>query len=198
MTDSKPSNSLSPSYFDKIYQRDLDPWKFATSEYEAKKYKATIAALRRDKYKSALEIGGSIGILTEQLANKCESLLSVEVSPLAQQQAIARCQNLPHVRFEILQVPQEYPAKKFDLIVLSEVGYYWCLKDLLAARQLILDSLEPEGQILLVHWLPLTPDYPLTGDEVHDTFLELVPDRAKHLLSQRHEKYRLDLLEKPR
>jgi SAM-dependent methyltransferase len=197
MTDSKPANSLSPDYFHEIYQGDPDPWKFATSEYEANKYQATIAALNRDRYRSALEIGGSIGILTEQLANKCESLLSVEVSPLAQQQAIARCQHLPHVRFEILQVPQEYPSQKFDLIVLSEVGYYWCLKDLLKARRLILDSLEPGGQILLVHWLPLTPDYPLTGDEVHDTFLQLVPHQAKHILSQRQEKYRLDLLEKP-
>jgi SAM-dependent methyltransferase len=195
MTD-KPSNSLSPSYFDEIYQGDPDPWKFATSEYEANKYRATIAALNRDKYRSALEIGGSIGILSDKLAHKCESLLSVEVSSLAQQQAIARCQNLPHVRFEILQVPEKYPTEKFDLIVLSEVGYYWCLEDLLKARQLILDSLEPGGQILLVHWLPLTPDYPLTGDEVHDTFLELVPNLTKHILSQRQEKYRLDLLEK--
>ncbi|PSB03278.1 SAM-dependent methyltransferase [Merismopedia glauca] len=196
MSNSQPANSLPPSYFDQIYQKEPDPWKFATSDYEANKYQATIAALNRDKYRSGLEIGGSIGILTEKLAARCESILSLEVSALAQSQAIARCQHLPHVRFQILQVPQEYPLEKFDLVVLSEVGYYWCLEDLKQARQLILDSLEPGGQILLVHWLPFTPDYPLTGDLVHDTFLELVPHQVKHLLSQREEKYRLDLLEK--
>lgn len=192
----QPIDSLPPSYFDKIYETDPDPWKFATSEYEANKYKATIAALNKDRYRSVLEIGGSIGVLTEMLAQKCDSLLSIDVSPVAQQQAIARCQHLPHTRFQILQIPQDYPQEKFDLVVVSEVGYYWSLPDLKKARQLILDSLEPGGQIVLVHWLPFTPDYPLTGDVVHDNFLELVPDRAKSIVSQRQEKYRLDLLEK--
>ena len=33
----EPSQSLSASYFDALYQTDIDLWKFATSEYEAEK-----------------------------------------------------------------------------------------------------------------------------------------------------------------
>jgi SAM-dependent methyltransferase len=187
--------SLPPSYFDALYQTDPDPWKFATSPYEAKKYAATIAALPR-RYNSALEIGGSIGVLTQQLAEVCDAVLSIDVSPVAQAQAIYRCRDLPQVRFEIMQFPQSAPTENFDLILVSEVGYYWGLADLQTARQRMFDLLEPEGQLLLVHWLPRSPDYPLTGDEVHDYFLQFVPTQLQQLQHQRTDRYRLDLFQK--
>jgi SAM-dependent methyltransferase len=187
--------SLPPSYFDALYQTDPDPWKFATSAYEAAKYAATIAALPR-RYNSALEIGGSIGVLTQQLAEVCAAVLSIDVSPLAQNQAIQRCRDLPQVRFEIMQFPQAAPNGSFDLILVSEVGYYWCLEDLQTAQTQIFDLLEPNGQLLLVHWLPRSPDYPLTGDEVHDYFLQFVPTQLQHLQQQRTDRYRLDLFQK--
>jgi SAM-dependent methyltransferase len=187
--------SLPPSYFDALYHTDPDPWKFATSEYEAEKYAATIAALPR-RYNSALEIGGSIGVLTQKLAEICASMLSIDVSLLAQAQAIYRCRDLPQVRFEIMEFPQSAPTEKFDLILVSEVGYYWGLADLQIAQQRIFDLLEPDGQLLLVHWLPRTPDYPLTGDEVHDYFCQFVPTQLQHLHNQRTDRYRLDLFQK--
>ena len=70
------SNSLPPSYFDKLYSENPDPWKFETSVYEANKYAATIAALPKERYRAAFEIGGSIGVLTEKLQERCDSLLS--------------------------------------------------------------------------------------------------------------------------
>jgi SAM-dependent methyltransferase len=187
--------SLPPSYFDALYQTDPDPWKFATSAYEADKYAATIAALPRH-YSSALEIGGSIGVLTQKLAGICDAVLSIDVSPLAQNQAIDRCRDLPQVRFEIMQFPQATPTEKFDLILVSEVGYYWGLADLQTAQQRIFDLLEPNGQLLLVHWLPRSPDYPLTGDEVHDYFVRFVPTQLEHPQQQRTDRYRLDLFQK--
>ena len=190
----QPSQSLPASYFEALYQTDPDPWKFATSDYEAQKYAATIAALPRPRYQSAFEIGGSIGILTAQLAQRCNSLLSIDVSKHAQSQAIQRCRTLPQVRFQIMSFPAQYPDEQFDLIVLSEVGYYWCLEDLKAAQNRILDCLEPDGYLLLVHWLPVSPGYPLTGDQVHDSFLEL--GQLHHVSTQRAEKYRLDLFQK--
>ena len=81
-------HSLRPSYFEALYGTNPDPWKFETSEYEANKYANTIAVLPKQQYHSALEIGGSIGVLTEKLAYRCDSLLSVDVSKLAQDQAI--------------------------------------------------------------------------------------------------------------
>ncbi len=188
--------SLPPSYFDAIYQTDPDPWKFATSEYESAKYTATIAALPKSRYQSALEIGGSIGVLTEKLARVCDRVLSIDVAQLAQAQAIERCQHLPQVRFEIMNFPQSYPHQQFDLILVSEVGYYWCPDDLHLAQQRMLAALQPGGNILLVHWVPRSPDYPLTGDMVHDSFLELSPTQIQHIQAHRNDKYRLDLFAK--
>ena len=137
MNESQP-NSLPPSYFDKLYSSDPDPWKFETSEYEANKYAATVAALPKKHYRSAFEIGGSIGVLTQKLAQRCDALLSIDVSKLAQQQAIKRCQELSQVSFEIMSVPEQFPAQMFDLTLVSEVGYYWSWQDLKKAQQLIL------------------------------------------------------------
>jgi phosphoglycolate phosphatase-like HAD superfamily hydrolase/SAM-dependent methyltransferase len=196
----KPSeiqnNSLPPSYFEALYGNNPDPWQFKTSEYEAKKYTATIAALTKQQYKSGLEIGGSIGILTEKLAPLCKLLLSLEVSKLAQDQAKERCRHLPHVRFEIVRVPEEFPNEMFDLVLISEVGYYWCWQDLKKAQQHILEKLEPGGNLLLVHWTQFARDYPLNGDEVHDSFFELTPTQLRHIKGMREEQYRLDLFER--
>ncbi|MEH2255861.1 class I SAM-dependent DNA methyltransferase [Nostoc sp.] len=190
------SDSLPPSYFDKLYSENLDPWRFETSEYEANKYAATIAALPKERYRSAFEIGGSIGVLTEKLQQRCDSLLSVDVSKLAQAKAIERCQHLSNVKFQILRVPEQYPDEMFDLTLVSEVGYYWSWEDLKKSQQYILEHLEPGGHLLLVHWTLYARDYPLSGDEVHDSFFELTPNKLRHLKGQREEEYRLDLFER--
>jgi SAM-dependent methyltransferase len=191
-------NSLTPDYFDSLYNADSDPWKFETSDYEAKKYAATLAALTKSRYRSALEIGGSIGVLTEMLAQRCDSLLSIDVSELAQQKAIDRCRSLSNVRFQLMQVPRSYPNEQFDLTVLSEVGYYWCWEDLKMAQQVIVNHLEPGGQLLLVHWTPYEEYYdnPLSGDQVHEAFLALPASQIKHVKGDRAAQYRLDLFER--
>jgi SAM-dependent methyltransferase len=195
MTD--PSlQSLGVDFFDRLYAADPDPWRFETSEYEAAKYAATIAALPHQQYRSAFEIGGSIGVLTEQLAPHCDALLSVDLSPIAQARAKQRCQHLPQVRFQIMNVPQDYPAERFDLVVLSEVGYYWCWADLHLAQQRIYESLQPGGHLLLVHWLHEAPRYPLRGDDVHNAFHNFATSRLTHLLGHRTKDYRLDLYAK--
>lgn len=189
-------NSLPPQYFDALYQADPDPWKFETSDYEASKYDATIAALPKPRYRSTLEIGGSIGVLTEKLAARTDALLSIDVSKIAQKRAIQRCQHLPHVQFQIMQVPNEFPNASFDLILVSEVGYYLSLEDLRTAQQQILNALKPGGHLLLVHWTLYAKDYPLSGDEVHEAFLDLSPVHLKHSFGKREEQYRLDLFER--
>jgi 2-polyprenyl-3-methyl-5-hydroxy-6-metoxy-1,4-benzoquinol methylase len=188
--------SLSADFFEALYQQNPDPWQFATSEYEAQKYATTIDSLPHNLYHSGFEIGGSIGILTEKLAKKCHSLLSVDVSEIPQRQAIERCQHLNNIRFEMMSVPDNFPTEYFDLIVLSEVGYYWSQPDLIKAQRLILEQLRSQGHLMLVHWTVDAHVLPITGDFVHDTFIDLVPDRLKHLKSLTAPQYRLDLFEK--
>jgi len=197
MNEQQP-NTLPPDYFDKVYQANTDPWQFASSPYEREKYAATLAALPRSHYQRAFEIGCSIGVLTAQLAQRCGYLLSIDVSEAALAQARQRCANLPQVEIKKMQVPVEFPTGQFDLILVSEVGYYWSPADMARAADQMLAALPPGGQLLLVHWTPVVPDYPQTGDEVHAFFLQKAEPGGplRHLTAERYEKYRLDLLEK--
>ena len=197
MNENQP-NTLPPTYFDQVYQANRDPWNFETSPYEQEKYAATLAALPHPHYTQAFEIGCSLGVLTAQLAPRCGKLLAVDVSEAALAQAQARCANFPQVELQLMRVPEEFPAQQFDLIVLSEVGYYWAEDDLARAARQLVAGLEPGGQLLLVHWTPPVHDYPLTGDDVHNHFLTQTTSHGplKHLSGLRHDTYRLDLLEK--
>jgi SAM-dependent methyltransferase len=192
--------SLPPSFFEAIYAEAPDPWSFATSPYEAAKYAATVAALPRAHYGSALEIGCSIGVLTEQLAARCDALLSIDVAERALSQARERCVHLPQVRFKRLQVPAAFPEGSFDLIIVSEVGYYWSMADLRRARDLIVEHLVPGGHLLLVHWTVEVAEYPISGDAVHEAFFERAGERddadLRHLRGWRELTYRLDTFER--
>lgn len=190
--------SLPTTYFDDVYGANEDPWAFATSPYERAKYEATIAALPKERYAGAFEIGCSIGVLSEMLAGRCDCLLSVDASELPLKTARQRLAPYSYVTVSQMSIPAQFPNDRFDLIVLSEVGYYLTVADLQRARQLMLDHLNAGGHLLLVHWTPVVPDYPLTGDQVHKQFMTVAGEGQPltHLLNQRTDKYRLDLFEK--
>jgi SAM-dependent methyltransferase len=192
------SQSLPPAYFDGVYAANPDPWQFATSSYERDKYAVTLAALPQPSaqatYQRAFEVGCSIGVLTAQLATRCDAVLAVDVNDSALSQARARCAALPQVEFARMQVPTELPEGSFDLIVVSEVGYYWSHDDLARAAGWMLQALRPGGALVLVHWTPVVQDYPLTGDDVHAHFLALADDGAlRHLHGARYAQYRVDV-----
>ncbi len=185
------ASSLGANYFHEVYERSDDPWEFATSAYERAKYDDTLRSLTRPLYPEALEIGCSVGVFTERLAPRCGQLLATDVSSKALAAAQIRCQRFLNVHFEQVVAPPKDLLKIYDLIVMSEVGYYWSLEDLGKAADEICDHLSFEGQLILVHWLPFVEDYPLTGDEVHNYFLERAD--LRWLDGHRHEEYRLDL-----
>ena len=187
--------SLPQTYFDFVYDNSDDPWNYETSEYEKSKYASTINALPKKFYQNALELGCSIGVLTKLLSEKCAFLLSIDVNEKALQTATKRLHNNTAVKFERRFLPDGYPDGKFDLIVMSEVGYYLSLNHLKILKEKIIKSLEVNGDLILVHWLPFVEDYPLTGDEVHNLFAE-THVLLKHVSNARYEKYRLDVYTK--
>ena len=186
------TGSLAPGYFDRLYAAHGDPWSFASSPYEAGKYAATLAELPRLRYRSGLEVGCAIGVLTARLSAHCDRLLALDVSESALRRARARCAGLA-VRFQQRTLPDETPSGPFDLVMLSEVGYYWSAADLGDAQARLAAAAVPGAHLVLVHYTGET-NYPLTGDAVHDAFLS---DPAWSPLRTRCEaSYRLDVLER--
>lgn len=188
--------TLTPAYFDQVYRANADPWDFETSDYEREKYESTIESLPESFYQNGFEIGCSIGVLTEKLAARCQKLLAVDVSDAALQQAQKRCAALPQVQFKKMQIPFEFPTATFDLILVSEVGYYLAASDWQTAVDKIVTQLAANGNVVLVHWTPFVDDYPQTGDQIHDSFKHLTANSLRHLDEKRAETYRLDVFKK--
>lgn len=149
--------------FEAQYRAAEDPWDFATSAYEQAKYDATIAALGDRTYPFGLELGASIGVLSERLARRCGRLITLEPAPTAVRRARERLAGLP-VDVRLGSAPEDLPEWRFDLVVCSEVLYYF------ASLDPVLDAIEarmPRGATLLaVHWRGLG-SHQLTGDAVH-------------------------------
>jgi 2-polyprenyl-3-methyl-5-hydroxy-6-metoxy-1,4-benzoquinol methylase len=185
--------TLNPAYFDAVYASDPDPWKFASSDYERNKYAVTLAALPKPRYLHALEIGCSIGVLTRELAERCDAILAVDVAQAPLREARRRCADLPNARFEQMFVPERWPEGTFDLILLSEVVYYLHEADVTRLASRVTESLAPGGEIVLVHWTEQT-DYPLTGNEAADLFIAAVLKSAQVQRTGRYSHFRLDVL----
>ena len=160
--------TLDPAHFRERYGASPDPYGLADRWYEARKYALTVALLPRERYGAAFEPGCSIGVLTARLAARCDSLLSWDAVPDAVTAARSRTASLPGVLVEQHVVPGDWPAQSFDLIVFSEVLYYFNDADLDLLLRLGIGALRPAGQLLAVHWRHYAPDHPRAGDEVHE------------------------------
>ena len=186
-------NYLNPDYFERLYADNPDPWQFATSDYEREKYAATVDALPPGRFRQAFEIGCSIGVLTRQLAPRCDALLAVDVAEGALRQAEERCEDQPWVEFAPMVVPGAWPEGEFDLILFSEVLYYLGIDGIHRAAERTLASLAPGGTVLLVNWHGVT-DGACTGDEAASMFIADCRPRIVPIVQRRAEKYRLDVL----
>ena len=160
--------TLGPDYFETMYAASPDPWGFDFRWYETRKYAVSLALLPRARYRRAFEPGCSIGVLTERLAARCETVLACDVSAAAVRAAARRTAADPSVRVTRRTLPDDWPAGRFDLIVLSELLYYFSPTDLTEVLDRAVSSLEDGGTLLAVHWRHPVAEYPLGGDEVHD------------------------------
>lgn len=184
--------SIDSAWFEALYREQGDPWAFETSPYERAKYDHTLRSLPDRRFAAALEVGCANGVLTERLAPFCDRLLAVDVSPTALAAARARCAALANVAVAECRLPAERPDGRFDLVLLSEVIYYWDDDDLAAAARYLGEAVPSGGHLLLVHWTGET-DYPQSGDAAVETLHATLGDAVEVMLAERCDRYRLDL-----
>jgi predicted TPR repeat methyltransferase len=184
---------LGREYFEGLYAESDDPWNFEASEYEQEKYARTLAVLGELTFRRALEAGASIGVFTEMLAERCDELLAVDVSERAVAAARQRLSGRGNVRVERRTLPEQMPDGPFDLIVASEVLYYFPREEMLTVMRGFERELAPGGILLAVHWRRKTETYPLQGDEVHELLVEHSRLLNKETVVEAN--YRLDVFE---
>ncbi|MBF4571615.1 bifunctional PIG-L family deacetylase/class I SAM-dependent methyltransferase [Herbiconiux sp. VKM Ac-1786] len=183
-------------YFDALHTDAADPWGFESRWYEERKRAILLASLPDREYREVLEVGTSTGVLSRELAGRASArFVGVDVSEVALARAAERNRDLPHAGFERMTVPADWPAGTFDLVVVSEVGYYLDPASLTALFDRIAATLAPGGALVLCHWRHTIVDRALTGDDVH-AVLERRPEfvrLARHL----EEDFVLDVVVRP-
>jgi SAM-dependent methyltransferase len=160
-------HTLGARYFEAMYAQSADPWEFEGRWYEKRKYALSIAMLPERRYGDAFEAGCSVGGFTAMLARRCDRLLACDLAEAAVQTTAGRTRDLPSVTVERRVIPAEWPPGTFDLIVLSEVLYYFGDQDLDEVIGCTVEALQPGGAVLAVHWRHPVDEYPQTGDAVH-------------------------------
>jgi LmbE family N-acetylglucosaminyl deacetylase/ubiquinone/menaquinone biosynthesis C-methylase UbiE len=153
--------------FDEVHSREDDPWSYTTSWYERRKRALTLAALPEETYESGLELGCSIGTLSEELAQRCQQFLGIDASPAALTQATERLSRFPSAEARHLTMPSEWPEGTFDLVVLSETGYYLSPDELAELLARIETSTRPGGTFVLCHWRHPISGWQLDAEAVH-------------------------------
>jgi SAM-dependent methyltransferase len=184
------ADTTSRTFFDRMYQVDIDPWKFASSHYELERYRAILEALPLARYRHGFEPGCSVGVLTEQLASKCDAVDAIDISPLAVERVRQRCSDLRNVDIQCGALPTDIPAGEFDLIVFSEIGYYFESRQLRSLAAELLSHMSRGGTFLSAHWLGSSPDHILSGDQVHEVILGIEELSLEY--SEKHAGFRLD------
>jgi SAM-dependent methyltransferase len=191
--DTSPA-SLAPSFFDDFYARHDDPWGFDTRWYEERKRALVLATLPRQRFRDVLELGCATGALTVALRGRADRVLGVDASETALERARRRIAEDDPGSIELRRatLPGEWPDGEYELVVMSEIGYYWSPSDLHDAARKSLATLSADGVLVACHWRHPVEEYPGTAEEVH-AVLRALPG-LRLLARHEEEDFLLDVL----
>ena len=129
------------AYLSALYAQDRDPWHLRDGWYERRKLQLLLACLPRERYAAAFEPGCSVGEVTA---------------------------GSPHVEVRQLILPRQWPPGTcFDLIVLSEIGYFQSAAAWAELCGLAAGSLAGEATVLACHWRRDFAERTLPTDALH-------------------------------
>lgn len=158
-------------YFDRLYAESADPWQLQHRWYEKRKYAITLALLPYPRYRHAFEPGCSVGVLTELLAQRCDHVTSTDVV-VAALDATHRRLVTGHLRDRVTllrrSLDMPWPPGRFDLVMLSEVGYYLQPAELRAVLDREVPRLARGATVITAHWRHPVADHPMSGDHAND------------------------------
>jgi SAM-dependent methyltransferase len=187
--------AVSSRAFEARYTGGRDPWSFAEDPYELGRYATILASLQRPAYRTVYEPGCAVGVLTRQLSRLAEQVIATDFAPSAIAQAKDRCAECANVQFICSDLRAFNPRQPLDLIIFSEIGYYFSEGALAALAAKLADSLAPGGEFIAAHWLGTSADHVLHGNGVHAILRACLGCRA--VRTEVHARFRLESWVKP-
>ncbi|MCT1873801.1 bifunctional PIG-L family deacetylase/class I SAM-dependent methyltransferase [Brevibacterium luteolum] len=155
--------------FDDLYRHADDPWSVGQRWYERRRAGLIMAMLPKPRFGRVFEPGCSIGMLSEQLAGRCEELICADVVPAAVHAARQRLRASgagASVEVRCAGI-EDWPAGSFDLIVFSELAYYLSDASFHGFLASAAASLRPGGVVLAAHWRHPVPGGYRSAESAH-------------------------------
>lgn len=177
-------STTSREFFERMYRERPDPWSFASREYEQQRYETILGFVPHGRFRRAFEPGCSVGELTARLAARCGFVTAIDIAETAVETARQRCRELTNVDVHQGSLLDDMPSDQFDLIVLSEIGYYFTKPQLTDLATDLASRLDDGGQLIAVHWTGVSEDHLLSGESVHRILRKRLP--LEHLHHETH------------
>lgn len=144
------------NYFNFLYRQE-DPYLVEKPEVKAK-FDRAFALLDGFKGQKGLEIGCGEGRITHYLAAKVEQVIACDISSLAIKRAREINRDSSRIEYRVADILTTNLTEKYDLIFCSEVLYYLNQQQLKSTIQKIINILEKQGKLLLLHARSLKDD----------------------------------------
>lgn len=178
-------------YLRRLYDAGPDPWRIGEGWYEQRKRQLLLACLPEQRYHSCFEPACGNGELSVLLADRCDRLLAGDLVEPAVERTALRLAARPAARARRMTVPADWPDETFDLIVLSEFGYYLPWPDWQAVVSRTAESVGGDWTVLACHWLPDFPERQAATEDLHAELADRLPGRR--ILQVRDEDFLLDV-----
>jgi 2-polyprenyl-3-methyl-5-hydroxy-6-metoxy-1,4-benzoquinol methylase len=182
MIDRNRADAEAREFFDRLWSRG-DPWDLETHPFERAKYDAQIDLLDADRgpgmrYGRTLEIGCAAGAFTRRLAQRCESVVGLDIAQpaiaLARERTAAA--NVQYLRQNVMDW-QDGLAGDWDLVVCAEtmcyLGWLYSFFDVAWLAHCLFEGMRPGGRLLLANTCGGVEDYllrPWIIRTYHDLF----------------------------
>lgn len=179
MIDRADADRRAAAYFSELW-RGGDPWDLETSPFEQAKYDAQLALIDAGarRYGRALEIGCAAGAFTRRLAERCDSVVALDIAEpaIALARARTRTTNIDYRVGNIMQWDAELDGH-WDLVVLAEtvcyLGWLYPFFDVAWLAHRLHEGTRPGGRLLLANTCGGVDDYllrPWIIRTYHDLF----------------------------
>lgn len=137
--------------FDAPY-RDADPWGYQGRWYEQRRRQLIASVLPQRALGSVLEMGCANALIAQQLADRAQYWLGVDISVKAIEIASQTLAPYPHVHLMQADITQCWPRGSFDTYLMCDMGYYLPPAALGVIARHIAYSARPSTVLLAAHW----------------------------------------------